>query len=335
MVSAFNTSSAAFNNRDAIFVKEKMSGSCFSSQKMSDQDFVRRHVDYLNELEKMGYKQKSFSYLIRNRPITAEEQAIIADRIDKKGKDKGDDDVDLKLGDGPGITITKNELRRLSGTGDPPHNTLWLNDAVIDLYCYLCCKRDPASTVFVFYTQFYMNLMGGGGKYDYLRAGEIFNKRGRTKAQVDILKQRALLIPVNINNTHWILCFVDMYYKCLYALDSLLGVDTAVVLGNILRYLEDEFRYKKKIVLNRSEWTVRPADTNSTPQQPNSYDCGVYTCMFANVLTAYFDRQAKAKEFRRVDMEIFDVIRASDMPRVRQQIQLDLLSGVVYSRPPD
>lgn len=307
-----------------------MSGSCFSSQKMSDHDFVRRHVDYLNELEKMGYKQKSFSYLIPNRPITAEEQDIIRKRIDGKGADN----VDLLLGEKPGITITRNELRRLSGGGDPPHdNTLWLNDAIIDLYCYFCNQRYPGSTVYVHYTQFYTKLMEGG-TYNYRKVGEIFNKRGRGE-QVDILKQRALLIPVNINNTHWILCFVDMYYKCLYALDSLLGANTSVVLENILRYLEDEFRDKKKIVLNRSEWTVRPADTNSTPQQPNSYDCGVYTCMFANVLTAYFDRQAKAKEFRRVDMEIFDVIRASDMHRVRQQIQLDLLSGVVYSRPPD
>jgi Ulp1 family protease len=51
----------------------------------------------------------------------------------------------------------------------------------------------------------------------------------------------------------------------------------------LLRYLTDEMSDKRGCVLDSGQWTL-PGAPRSTPQQQNSYDCGMFTCMFAECL---------------------------------------------------
>jgi hypothetical protein len=50
----------------------------------------------------------------------------------------------------------------------------------------------------------------------------------------------------------------------------------SLLLQNLLRYVSDELRNKGKPA---GEWTA--AVVSGVPRQLNSYDCGVFTCMFA------------------------------------------------------
>ena len=53
----------------------------------------------------------------------------------------------------------------------------------------------------------------------------------------------------------------------------------------IFRYLEDEHLDKKKTALADSEeWALVRCQTD-TPRQKNGFDCGVFTCMFADFLS--------------------------------------------------
>ena len=63
------------------------------------------------------------------------------------------------------------------------------------------------------------------------------------------------------------------------------GGDGMHYLENIKRYIEDEHMDKKKTPLSCSdEWNLVPCQMN-TPRQKNGYDCGVFTCMFADFLS--------------------------------------------------
>jgi Ulp1 family protease len=60
------------------------------------------------------------------------------------------------------------------------------------------------------------------------------------------------------------------------------GVDQ---LEGLMQYLKDEWRAKKGGELpNQDEWDLVTCKAD-TPQQRNGYDCGVFTCMFADFLS--------------------------------------------------
>ena len=51
------------------------------------------------------------------------------------------------------------------------------------------------------------------------------------------------------------------------------------------RYIADEHQDKKKEPLpDAEEWELVPCERN-TPRQRNGYDCGVFTCMFADFIS--------------------------------------------------
>jgi sentrin-specific protease 1 len=50
----------------------------------------------------------------------------------------------------------------------------------------------------------------------------------------------------------------------------------------LLQYLQDEHLDKRKSPMKSPElWTLVPC-TAETPRQQNGYDCGVFTCLFAD-----------------------------------------------------
>lgn len=82
------------------------------------------------------------------------------------------------------------------------------------------------------------------------------------------------------------------------------------------RYLQDEHQDKKKTPMKCPElWTLVPC-IDDTPRQQNGYDCGVFTCLFADFLTV--DRS-------------FGGFQPSDMSLYRQHIALSIIRGEVVS----
>jgi Ulp1 family protease len=122
-----------------------------------------------------------------------------------------------------------------------------------------------------------------------------------------------------------------MHFKCLYALDSLANEGgRAIELATILEYLKQILEKRKGVVLDKSEWTFYPASKENAPQQTDSNNCGVFTCMFVNVLAEYFKNQETNKVFRRVDKQIFSVVNQTHMATFRKQMQLDIMRGEVF-----
>ena len=66
----------------------------------------------------------------------------------------------------------------------------------------------------------------------------------------------------------------------------------------MLIYLENEMKERKKVILNRSEWSTE--SLRNIPTQENGSDCGVFTCKFAE----YLSRDAKLT-FKQKDMKYF------------------------------
>jgi sentrin-specific protease 1 len=92
----------------------------------------------------------------------------------------------------------------------------------------------------------------------------ILRKRGLNTATT------RLIVPINLEQTHWLYCDVDLsgrtvtiYDSC--ELDTEPGGALALVLGN---YFQIEFR----------------AEAGISPQQDNGFDCGVFMVMNLSLL---------------------------------------------------
>jgi sentrin-specific protease 1 len=80
----------------------------------------------------------------------------------------------------------------------------------------------------------------------------------------------------------------------------------------LLQYLQDEHMDKKKCPMKSPElWTLVPC-TKDTPRQQNGYDCGVFTCLFADLISRDFP---------------FDRFNENDMSLYREHIALSILEG--------
>ena len=75
-----------------------------------------------------------------------------------------------------------------------------------------------------------------------------------------------------------------MQEKRIQFYDSMMGSGTYYLEG-LMRYLKDEWNAKKGGELpDVDKWELVTCEQD-TPQQENGFDCGVFTCMFADFLS--------------------------------------------------
>jgi Ulp1 family protease len=178
----------------------------------------------------------------------------------------------------------------------------WLNDECINFYmqmlkqrdeelCKLNAKRVPSH----FFNSFFIKrlLDDEGGKYSY---GNV--KRWTKK--FDVFASNKLFFPVNISNTHWTLAVVFMRLKRICYFDSMAGKGTRYLQG-LQRWASDEHKDKKGTELDDAAFELVPCNRNTTPQQMNGVDCGVFTTMFADFLSDDLDLM----EFQQVNIPMF------------------------------
>lgn len=194
------------------------------------------------------------------------------------------------------VQITSRDLQTLS-------DRHWLNDNVIDFYLQLVKKFINTTTdsqIHVFSTFFYTTLREKG------YAGV---KKWAKRAKVDVSKQDLIIIPINLNQTHWALSIIDNNSQKIQYFDSLAGDGTSI-LYDLQNYMISETgnssRYEMYDIVGLSD----------CPNQQNGFDCGVFTCTAA----AYIAR-GKDLEYSQVDM-----------PNLRRRMCWEILHAELLER---
>jgi len=161
------------------------------------------------------------------------------------------------------IELTVSDVQRLSGYE-------WLNDEVINFYLSMLKERSTNSTTkCLFYNSFFYTLYQKG----YARV-----RRWSTKANVDIFEMDKVIFPVHLGN-HWCTAVINLRDKKFEYYDSM-GSPNYKCIQLMRKYLEEEYKDKKKGVFDITGWTeYQPQDI---PKQENGYDCGIFACMFAD-----------------------------------------------------
>ena len=110
-----------------------------------------------------------------------------------------------------------------------------------------------------------------------------------------------MLVPVHLG-CHWCMITIDVNKKeCLFY-DSML-VQRCEYVELIRQYLIEEHNNKKNRPLDVSGWTFD--QSFDIPEQRNSWDCGVFSCMFAEFVTRGL--RLHKNIFTESDMEYFRV----------------------------
>lgn len=115
----------------------------------------------------------------------------------------------------------------------------WLNDQIIDFYLSLVCDRANARNktlrVFAFNSFFYKILSSSGPKQV---------ERWTRKAKINgdnFLRLDFLIIPVNLDNQHWTVGFINFIKKRIEYYDSLSTVDLRTEPFYVVRLLKDNY----------------------------------------------------------------------------------------------
>ena len=191
----------------------------------------------------------------------------------------GDGDEDQVMGSIGTDPVTRASLQTL-------RPKTWLNDEVIHYYITTLAKRDDALSNAIpgrkrchFFKSFFMTSLLHDGRYHY----DNIRRWSNNVPGQDIFALDKLIVPINISQQHWTCAVIFMQEKRIQYYDSVLG-DGLYYLRALRRYLKDEHRNRKHLALDTSSWTLVECQSD-TPKQENGYDCGVFTCMFADYVS--------------------------------------------------
>jgi len=166
----------------------------------------------------------------------------------------------------------------------------WLNDEVIHYFYLMLANRDeqlskvdPSRKRSHFYKSFFLTKLfdeGASNKYKYSNVKR-WSKRVPGK---DIFALDKIFFPCNLSNVHWACAVIFVQEKRIQFYDSMTG-DGMYHMNGLLNYLKDEWKAKKGGGLpDLEKWRLLSC-TADTPVQENGFDCGVFTCMFADFLS--------------------------------------------------
>lgn len=186
------------------------------------------------------------------------------------------------------IPLKPDDLRRFRGK-------TWLNDECINAYLQLIQLRSP-DTIHCFNTFFYANLSKNG-----------YGSVQRWTRRFDLFSLALCLIPVHLG-MHWTMAAIDFQAKRIFYIDSF-HAGNQRCLQDLWAYLEQEHRDKKGTDWDSTGWTAQCL-TEGIPMQMNGYDCGVFACVFAELM-------ARRAPF---------TFSQADMPYFRHRITYELLT---------
>ena len=250
---------------------------------------VNRSINLLDNVESMALEGVSSpaEYLISakdqsDRPLSECERHLVEGCMHNQG------DTSQNIVQDGSDSVTAESMKTLK-----PGK--WLNDEVICYFLKRClgdrdkklCLEQPGRKRSHFFNSFFVQNMldeksdnaSLRGKYNYKMVERWSNK----VPGGDLFNLKYIFIPINLDNTHWTSAVIFMEEKRIQYYDSMGGTDMTKLEG-LLQYLKDEFKAKKGRVLDKREWTLVNC-TRDTPGQGNGFDCGVFTCLFADIIT--------------------------------------------------
>ena len=104
------------------------------------------------------------------------------------------------------------------------------------------------------------------------------------KGKGDLLKQDAVFFPCNdIQSEHWFLRVMFPQEMCIVVLDSLPG---KFMKPTVLKQVEKMVSLLVKVdqSIDIDQWSFFSNRPGEIPQQDNTYDCGIFTCLYARCL---------------------------------------------------
>jgi sentrin-specific protease 1 len=160
----------------------------------------------------------------------------------------------------------------------------WLNDEVVNFYMAMLQERDArlcsaskgTRLPSHYFNSFFMTKLLENGQYNY---GQV----KRWSKKFDVFALDRVFIPINLNNTHWVMAVVYVQKKEIHYYDSMSGSGKRY-LDAMLQWLVDEAREKKGELLDPEQWKLSDREQN-VPQQQNGYDCGVFSIMCADYVS--------------------------------------------------
>jgi len=243
-------------------------------------DAVKLYEERLKKMEQEEEARKMISSIMR--PFSAEERKMVQDVLNTIGPES-----EILYKDGTD-TIQRGSIQTL-------RPGQWLNDEVVHYFLVMLAKRDeemcrqnPSRKRSHFFKSFFFTtLLNEGhanpainGTYEY-RNVKRWSKKVPGK---DIFNLDKIVIPVNVGRMHWVCVVAYMQEKRIQFYDSM-GDAGNDYLQHMFRFLQDEHMDKKKQPLPDADSWQLVTCTNDTPRQRNGYDCGVFTCMFADFLS--------------------------------------------------
>jgi Ulp1 family protease len=208
--------------------------------------------------------------------ISARKEDISKDEISKIDsilRSKGNDLVIDKFN----IDITTGKFHCLR-----PHT--WLNDEIVNFYMCMLQERDQqlvqqsngTRVASHYFNSFFYSKLTEGGRYNY---GNV----KRWSKKFDVFSLNKVFLPINLNNTHWVMAVVKITQHEIHYYDSMSGSGQRH-LRHILQWLQDESKEKKKTELDTSSWQLIDGEED-VPQQGNGFDCGVFSIMCADYVS--------------------------------------------------
>ncbi|CAB4389462.1 unnamed protein product [Rhizophagus irregularis] len=233
---------------------------------------------------------------------------------------------------------------------------IWLSSDHIN--AYLSYLNSKFHRVFSLTTFFYTRLTEiGGYKYSSI---EHWTKR------IEIFQKDIIFIPININESHWILAAIFMKEQFRIAILDSLGMITTEgavnIGGNLIRWLNDEYFHKIRLCKGDAcvKYKVRKEEfgsnvgkskiigeinlngqvdfaldimfRNGDPPQVDGSSCGVFVCMFARLMAENIERDIimKIAKFREASIKFRKVIYTDLWEYAKENKQVDIKFEVKY-----
>lgn len=160
-----------------------------------------------------------------------------------------------------GILLGMNDMMRLFQRNK-------LNDNIINIYLQMLTTKHAG---FYAHNSFFYQFLVRDDQYEYSRVS-------RWTKNVNLFDYKKILVPIHVNENHWILIVIDLITKKINHYDSIGSINT-VYMEHLLCYIKDEWYAKMATDLNTKEW--RCETVGDVPRQNNGDDCGVFVCQFA------------------------------------------------------
>lgn len=174
----------------------------------------------------------------------------------------------------------------------------WLSDEVINKIMALLNQREDMlrdtmafpnrtdaahGSNYFFHSFLFAKLYADNNEYNF-EAVQKYAKR------VNLFRKGKVFFPLNNDQSHWNLVVLDISKKCATIYDSLVGRPLLVkYMEYLVDYIYDDAVFKNLMDRQtadeeRKGWFYQQPE-DGVPQQQNSYDCGVFTVMYAMYLS--------------------------------------------------